>query len=301
MVTLRQTLETLVNDAPANAAYEALLADAASFDPADWAAPLPAMRTALRALALHGLPEAVPASATGVDADAARRLYEQSAEAAKIAKARLESAAANLEPVPPPPAPDPDDAARQQRQLIDTRAERLRNAAKSVLGASFEVVPASASAADQAPEIAACLAAPVETDPLKLEAWLQSLSRVRPLLADLALTTAWRSLSRGEETAYVPLQVPRNAADPWIGGRWTTPPGQGDIVSIMAVECRPRPADRSRRCWSTSLTETVPTETRRPACLSTTTGRTRWRRRRCCWPCRRGSPAAGNGTTWSRP
>ncbi|MGL4967678.1 MAG: hypothetical protein ACRC67_41060 [Inquilinus sp.] len=261
MDTQRQSLETLINDAATKAAYEALLADAASFDPADWAAPLPAMRSTLRALALQGLPEAVPAGAAGIDAEAARRLYEQSVQTAKIAKARLENAVTDLAPVPTPaPAPDPDDAARQQRQLIDTRAQRLRSAAKSVLGTAFEIVPRFRLAADQAPEIAACLAAPVETDPLKLEAWLQSLSRVRPLMADLALTTAWRSLSRGEETALVPLQVPRNAADPWIGGRWTTPPNQRDILSVMAVETPAAAGGPIAALLVDEFTDTVPTE-----------------------------------------
>ena len=262
MDALRETLDALVSDAPTKAAYEALLADAASFDAADWTAPLPAMRTALRALSLHGFAEALPASAFGTDGEAARRLYDQSVEAAKIAKARLESAAADFEPVPvPPAAPNPDDAARQQRQLIDQRAERLRSAAKSVFGTSFEIVPRFRLAAEQVPEIAACLAAPVETDPLKLEAWLQSLSRVRPRMADLALTGSWRSLSRGEETAYVPLQVPRKLTDPWIGGGWTTPPGAGDIVSVMAVERPSAAGDPIAALLIDEFTETVPAET----------------------------------------
>ncbi len=261
MEALRQTLDGMVNDAQTKAAYETLLADAASFDPADWAAPLPSMRTALRALSLHGLPEALPASAAGVDAEAARRLYEQSVEAAKIAKARVESASGNLEPLPPPPAPDSADAARQQRRLIDTRADRLRSAAKSVLGASFEVVPRFRLGADQVPEIAACLAAPVETGRLKIEAWLHSLSRVRPRMSDLALTTSWRALSRGQETPYVPLQVPRDVADPWIGAGWTTPPASGDIVSVMAVEAPAAAGGPIAALLVDEFAETVPTET----------------------------------------
>jgi hypothetical protein len=262
METLGQTLDGLVNDAPTKAAYAALLADAASFDPADWVAPLPSMRTALRALALHGLPEALPASAAGIDADAARRLYEQSADAAKIAKARVESALANLEPLPPPtPAPDPADATRQQRHLIDTRYDQLRSAAKSVLGASFEIVPRFRLGADQVPEIAACLAAPVETDRLKIEAWLHSLSRVRPRMGDLALTASWRSLSRDQETPVVPLQVPRNVADPWIGAAWTTPPAGADIVSVMAVEVPAAAGGPIAALLVDEFSETVPTET----------------------------------------
>jgi hypothetical protein len=262
MNTQGQALDAVVNDATTKAAYEALLADATSFDPADWAAPLLALRNALRAIALHGLSEAVPASASGVDADAARRLYEQSGDVSKIVTARLESATADLAPIPvPPPAPPGDAADRQQRHLIDTRADRVRSAAKSVLGTSFEIVPRFRLAPDQAPEIAACLASPVETDPLKLEAWLQSLARVRPLMADIALSTAWRSLSRGTDTALVPLQVPRNPGDPWIGGSWTTPPTAGDIVSVMAVEIPAAANVPIAALLVDELNDTVPTET----------------------------------------
>ena len=258
----RQTLDNLVNDAPTKAAYDALLTDAASFDSTAWVAPLPAMRAALRTLSLHGMPEALPASAAGVDVEAARRIYEQSVAAAAITKARLEDATANLAVVaPPPPAPDTAAAARQLRLLIDTRADRLRSAAKSVLGQSFEIVPRFSLGADQVPNIAAALASPVETDRLRIEGWLQALSRVRPRMGDLALTTTWRSISRSAETAFVPLQIPRNVTDPWIGGGWTTPPSDGDILSVMAVEVPAAAGGPIAALLVDEFTETVPTET----------------------------------------
>ncbi len=152
MDTQRQSLETLINDATTKAAYEALPADGprASIRPTGQ----PCRRCAARCerWRWYGRLEAVPAGAAGIDSEAARVSTSSPCRPRRLPKRAFET--------PPPtsrrcrrpaPAPDPDDAdaARQHRRAIDTRAQRLRSAAKSVLGTAFEIVPRFGLAADQ--------------------------------------------------------------------------------------------------------------------------------------------------------
>jgi hypothetical protein len=113
------------------------------------------------------------------------------------------------------------------------------------------------------------------------------------------LLPGWRSLSRDQETSYVPLQVPRNVADPWIGAAWTHAAGKQRYRQRHGG----RGAGRSGRAELALLvdefSETVPTETETTGLPFHTTP-TRRHRMPCCLPYRRASPEAGNGTIWSR-
>jgi hypothetical protein len=71
---------------------------------------------------------------------------------------------------------------------------------------------------------------------MALEAWLQSLARVRPRMADLALASAAAQWTTGAEPRLAPVQLPRRAADPWIGAGWATPPEDGEVMSVMTID-----------------------------------------------------------------
>jgi hypothetical protein len=178
-----------------------------------------------------------------------------------VLAARLERADALLIPIAadPPPA-DPDEANAARAYLIERRARALRDAAKALLGQSFRLVFQVELEADQATEAAAARAAPVETDPMHIEAWLQGLVRVRAPLDAFARALDWHAWTGGTEPEMVPIQLPRRAGDPWVGREWARPPAAGDIVSVMAVD---PPGDFDEPMAGLrvdSFTETVPTE-----------------------------------------
>ena len=217
--------------------YDAVRQDASSFDATEWSVGLASLRRTLRRLALFGSPEALPRSAFGVNAAAALGLYAQGRAVLAAIRKRLERADQQLAPLPgEPPLDDPAAEARRVAGRLELRLTRLAGAAHETLGASFPVQPIVRLSAAARVEIEARLAAPIETDPLAVEAWLQSLSRVRPRIADLALACAAVQWTLGAEPRLVPVQLPLRKGDPWIGARWTAPPEEGEIMSVMTID-----------------------------------------------------------------
>jgi hypothetical protein len=220
-----------------DAPYKAALADAGTFDPAVWTASFVTLRARLRAITLYGVPEALPRSAAGVTVGAALALFEQAKAVTVAVAARLDKATQALAPLPlQPPLTNPVDEARRKAGRLDQRFGNLLDAAHQSLGASFVLQPVFRFSPNARAEVEACLATPIETDPLAIESWLQSLSRVRTRIADFALASAAAQWMTGHEPQLVPVQLPRRAGDPWAAAQWATPPSQGDVMSVMTVD-----------------------------------------------------------------
>jgi hypothetical protein len=242
------------------APYQAVLASAAAFNAAVWTAPLAALRASLRAIALHGAPEALPRSAADVTASAGIALYEQALAVHTAIAKRLEAATQALAPLPvEAPLSDAGQEARRKAARLDRRLENLLDAGRQVLGAGFPLQPVFRFASTARAEIEAALGAPIESDPLSVEAWLQSLARVRARIADLARCCAAAQWITGDEPRLVPVQLPRRAGDPWIGAQWTAPPAAGEVMSVMTVDAPAALTGDLEGLFLDEWTETVPT------------------------------------------
>ena len=217
--------------------YDAVRLDAAAFDAAAWTVPLDEVRAHLRAIELFGFPEALPRSAFGSSLQAALSLYGQGrAVAATVAK-KVEAADAALAPLPPePPLEDPAAEDRRLTGLLDRRLENLLSAARQVLGSGYVLQPVFDVEAAATGELDAALGDPVEKDPLAIEGWLQLLARVRGRIGDVAMSVSSSGWLTGSEPRLVPVQIPKRAGDPWIAPAWTATPGDGEILSVLAID-----------------------------------------------------------------
>ena len=241
------------------AAYEALRADNNSFDPAAWTAPLASLRARLRDLLPFAFVEALPRSSAGTSLDAALGLYEQGRAALIAAGKRIDAADALLAPLPAETSSeDPKKENRRLAARLDRRLENLAAAAKLLLGGNFPLQASFSLDPEARAEVDARLASPIEQDPLAIEAWLQSLARVRPRIADVALACAASQWTRGTEPTLVPVQLPMRAGDPWIGQGWSTPPGDGEIVSVMTIDAPASAAGDLEGLVIDEWTETIP-------------------------------------------
>jgi len=223
--------------------------------------PSPALlRTQLRAAVLHGIGEALPRSSNGDSANAAQILIEQGRFVLPLVRARVQRATEALAPLPTvPPLADPVEEQRRRAARLEQRWRNVISAAYEALGASYPVQPLFAFDADAKAEIDARLAHPVEADPLALETWLQRLTRVRPRLADVAVACTAAFWSTGHEPRAVPVQLPLRVGDPWIGAEWTTPPADGEILSVMTLDAPASVGGDLEGLLIDEWTETVPT------------------------------------------
>ncbi len=250
-------LETHLNTL--SAVYDALRADPTTFDATAWTGRLATVRERMRAAALFGTPDALPRSAAGVSISAVFGLVEQARAALAVIQKRLAAADAALAPLPAePPRPDPREENRRLAGRLDARLANLVAAARLVLGDGFPLQPRFSLDLDARVEVDARLAAPIETDPLALEAWLQSLARVRPRIADVALASAAALWTTGAEPRLVPVQLPLRAGDPWIGQAWSTAPQEGEVMSVMTLDAPASFADDLEGLLLDEWTETVP-------------------------------------------
>ena len=241
-------------------AYKAVQADSNAFDATVWTNPLAMLRARLRTIALYGTPEALPRSAAGVTASAGLALYEQGRAVAAAVAARLDKATRALAPLPAQmPLPKPADEARRKAGRLDQRFGNLLDAARQVLGMGYALQPVFRFSAPARAEIEARLATPVEDDPLTIESWLQSLSRVRTRVADVALACAAAQWTTGNEPRLVPVQLPLRAGDPWVAAQWTSPPARGDVMSVMTIDAPAALNADEEGVLLDDWTETVPT------------------------------------------
>jgi hypothetical protein len=215
--------------------HDAAAENPTNFDPGEWALRLAAVRTQLRAIALYGLPSALPQSATAVTLAAGAALHQQATAVQEVLVKRLARAAELIAPLPAEPASqDPTEEARRLAGRIDRRIQNLQDAARELLGGGFVLQPVFELQNDQQAEFTACLGDPVEQDPLVIEGWLQGLARVRPSMADIALTSTFARWVTGMEPELVPIQLPRPAGQVWaaVGDL----PKTGDVMSLVAID-----------------------------------------------------------------
>jgi hypothetical protein len=113
--------------------------------------------------------------------------------------------------------------------------QNYMDAAKSLLGANFCIVPLFKSDPAQASELQQALAAPVVGDAMTVEEWLHSAARVRPRLADLTWAMAGaRWIDRAIGDPFV-AQLTYQAGAPWIGGTFTSDLPRGEWLSLLIV------------------------------------------------------------------
>jgi hypothetical protein len=256
----RAPLVAVAADPAVSAAHEALLADPSTFAAPFWAPHLATIRTALRQLTRFGISEALPASAHGTTGTAVTALVPQMHTGlAIVAKHRAEAAALAAVPPPVPPPADPAEAARARARLIDTRAERLGEAARTALGRSMVMLPLFAFGADQHAEVSGALTAPVSADPMAIETWLQSAARVRAPVGALAWVASSREWLAGAPLRLTPIQFPVRAGDPWIGGAVGGAALPDDVLSVVIVHAPGSAAGVHAGLMIDDWTEVVPT------------------------------------------
>jgi hypothetical protein len=224
-------LRDLLDD-PANTARAAnLRADPGSFDASEWAAPLLALRSALRQLVPFAIPGAIPATANAVSSQAALGLLDQAAGVLTHASRRLADADAALELATASPP-----AGSATSTIIGGRLAALAAAAQHLVGAAFPVIAEVELTPEDADGAAAAIAAPAEADALRIETYLQSLARVRPVFADLARVVGAAVPLGVREPRLVGLQLPSAAGVSWAGLTLDPALARGEVVSILAID-----------------------------------------------------------------
>lgn len=248
------------------ARIDALFAEPPVFIAAEWTTDLRALRMRLRRLALFGFGEALPASVTDPVAaeaarTAARALVTQAQTVLDLARKRvaIATAAAAEPPVTPTPA-DPAAASFAAAAAIQGRVDRLGRALKAALGPEMPATPLFGLSAARAAELAAGIIDPIAPEAIAVETWLQSLSRVRDSAATLAWIACEREWLLGSSLIMVPIQAPRFAGDPWIGGALGAARLQGDVLSVMTVTPPADPAQPLSGLVIDDWSELVPGE-----------------------------------------
>jgi hypothetical protein len=185
--------------------------------------------------------EAIPGStndpADPVEAETATRaLVTQARTVLALATKRLAAATAQstLPPAAPLPA-DPVAAAAAKAAAVQGRIDRLGRALREALGPDMPVTPLFGLSAAKAAELGAGLADPIAPDPVGVETWLQSLSRVRDAASTLAWVASGREWLLGDPLPMVAIQTPRKPGDPWIGGAIGAAKLPGEVLAVMAV------------------------------------------------------------------
>ena len=127
-----------------------------------------------------------------------------------------------------------DKISKAEQQMAAAIAEQDRNqkinrliaAGKALLGDEFMVIPSfkytnpdqiAQSQADQGEQLLAHIRSVDQTDTaLAMEAWLQSLARVRPAIGRLETIRTISEALGGEEFAFMPVQTPFRPQDSWL-------------------------------------------------------------------------------------
>jgi hypothetical protein len=205
----------------------------ATADPALQVQILDVLRKRLVDLFFFGLPEALPVSSLGGDAQARERLLLQAGVAEQEATGRLERLAA-LDAGFDRAAAAPEDRVRHD-------LERLQ----AVFGPQFRALPLvrPANAAELGTAVAASTAVQ-GGDPLQALSWLQGAARVRPAASRvLAAMSYAAALLRPNGLALRVAQLPSRAGERWValpnppGGAF--PPGRLSLVAHLPQPFRP--------------------------------------------------------------
>jgi hypothetical protein len=191
------------------------------------------LRTALRALADFGVPDAFPLSAFGASAEAKLILTQQAVNIHTIASRNLENALALKA------AGDSDSLNPQER------VARYRAAVQAIFGASFNLIPrfnlknqaevqAAASFRDAAP--AANLTRHHRANPVIIDEWLQGVARVQPRVGKLEMAYILGENFGTPRTQQKPLQLPFRQSDFWVAVEYPeTFVPEGEFLSILQI------------------------------------------------------------------
>jgi hypothetical protein len=159
----------------------------------------------------------------------------------------------------PLPAGEPERTKETARRRGILRQSYI-DAAKSLLGASFGIVPLFHFDAAQASELQQALATPVVGDAMAIEEWMHSAARVRPPLSNLTWAmagTRWIGRAIGDPAV---AQLPHRSGSPWIGGRFTGSLPQGEWLSLLILGAGANAAPLQAGLVIDDWTETVPVD-----------------------------------------
>jgi hypothetical protein len=191
------------------------------------------LRTALRALADFGVPDAFPLSAFGVTGQAKSTLTRQAVNIHAIASSNLAGARASKA------------AADDLSLTAQDRTARYRSTAQAIFGPVFNLIP-SFSLKNQAEMLAAANfrdAAPPDgltrhhrDNPLIVDEWIEGAARVQPNLSLLETITILAENLGNPRTQQKPIQLPFRNADHWVAVEYPEEfVPEGEFLSILQV------------------------------------------------------------------
>ncbi len=180
-------------------------AGAAAADPVS-ATACQELREALLAASLFGLPEAVPATAVEVSADARDALVTQAAAVVATLAAREGAADALLA------------TAADAAQTADARSDAFAEAARAVFGSAFKLLPrfTPQNAAELGLAVASSKTLLADAPPLAVDEWLQGLTKVRPKLAAYDAARVLADAFEHESAGLTAVQLPHEANARWL-------------------------------------------------------------------------------------
>ena len=236
----------------------ALEADPATVSDPAWAPALQVLRRALFGALPFGIAEALPADGVTVSRVLIDALIGQGKALAKlIADRRTRALALRSTTFPALPAGEPE-LSRELARRRDIVRQNLMEAAREIFGPSYVIVPLYRFHAIQATEFASAAAAPATSDAFAIEAWLQSVARVRPRIAfavGAIATAGWRERPFADPRA---IQLPHKAGAPWIGGAIGNSLPRGEWLSIVTLDGLPPSTGLQAGLVIDDWTETVP-------------------------------------------
>jgi hypothetical protein len=240
--------------------YDALKTDPSHTVTPAWTAILSSLRAHLFEICRFGVPEALPGSGVSAVEASIDALVLQAQTVHGVVGKRLAQARDLLDVAFADPLPtEPDAAARALGHRIDVRIDSFTDAAKLLMGRSFVPVPLYSLHPEGRPELQSALAAPIVANPLAVEEWLQSLTRVRAAIGALGWVLTYHDWLHAAPLSLVPVQLPVHAGDAWIGTAYGTSLADGDVLSIAI--CNPTSNVAAVQCglMVDEWTEVVPT------------------------------------------
>ncbi|HEY3210693.1 MAG TPA: hypothetical protein VGL18_13055 [Actinomycetota bacterium] len=218
--------------------YDALQADPTHTIVPQWGPALGMLRQRMLTVCRFGVPEALPTAGIDVTVQTIDAIVAQAGAVAEVVARRLQAGREALDTTFPDPLPsDPVEAARVRAHRTETLVQKYTEAAQSMLGGGFIVLPLFRVHASARPELSSALATPISSDALAIEEWLQSLVRVRAPLDALGIVTTYQDWLGASALRLIPLQLPVRPGDPWIASAYGDSLGPGDVVSV--VLCQP--------------------------------------------------------------
>jgi len=230
--------------------YTALQADPARTIVPQWGVELPTLRNLMVAVCRVGVAEALPTAGLDVTAVNIDAIVAQGAATIEVVTGRLAAARAALDTTFTDPLPaDPNQAAHVRAFRTESLLQQYTDAGRKIFGGVFMALPLVRLHASAQLELAAALAAPIETDPVAIEEWTQSLVRVRNAVRDVSTVATyqdWTSSAPPALGTMIALQLPVQSGAPWIGSAFGDTLPAGEVASI--VLCAPMPAIAEPLC-----------------------------------------------------